>query len=69
LRGPPPTHLADEVVAESPALDAIVLGEGERALLHWKQGHRARARGDLREVLALAPGNPEAEELRAIWKG
>jgi anaerobic magnesium-protoporphyrin IX monomethyl ester cyclase len=44
-------------------------GWQKRALLHWKQGHRARARGDLREVLALAPGNPEAEELRAIWKG
>jgi tetratricopeptide (TPR) repeat protein len=41
----------------------------KRALLREKLGQRKKAMADLREVLNLAPGNPEAEELAAAWKG
>ena len=40
----------------------------KRALLRDKQGQRKQARADLREVLRLAPGNPEAEELAGMWR-
>lgn len=43
--GPHPTHLAEEVFADNPALDAIVRGEGEPILL------------GLVERLAAAPGS------------
>ena len=39
----------------------------KRALLREKQGRLDAARGDLAEVLALAPGNPEAEGLARAW--
>jgi anaerobic magnesium-protoporphyrin IX monomethyl ester cyclase len=39
----------------------------KRALLRERLGDRPGAREDLREVLALAPGNPEARELDRIW--
>ena len=41
----------------------------KRALLREKLGQRKKAREDLQEVLILAPGNPEAEELTVAWKG
>lgn len=39
----------------------------KRALLREKLGQADQARADLAEVLALAPGNPEATELAALW--
>jgi hypothetical protein len=39
----------------------------KRALLREKQGRLDPARADLAEVLALAPGNPEATELAGLW--
>ena len=41
----------------------------KRALLRERLGDRRRALQDLREVLALAPGNPEAVELDRLWRG
>jgi hypothetical protein len=41
----------------------------KRALLREKLGQRKQALEDLREVLNLAPGNPEAEEVMAAWIG
>jgi radical SAM superfamily enzyme YgiQ (UPF0313 family) len=38
-----------------------------RALLRHRTGRPREARADLREVLALAPGNPEAVRLAAAW--
>jgi radical SAM superfamily enzyme YgiQ (UPF0313 family) len=38
-----------------------------RALLLDRTGRRSEARADLREVLALAPGNPEATRLARQW--
>ena len=40
----------------------------KRALLRRKTGRRDEALADLAEVLALAPGNPEALELAAQWQ-
>ncbi len=39
----------------------------KRALLQERLGKRKEGLADLREVLALAPGNPEASRLLAIW--
>ena len=39
----------------------------KRALLRERTGAGKEARADLAEVLALAPGNPEASELAASW--
>jgi tetratricopeptide (TPR) repeat protein len=39
----------------------------KRALLRERTGSRKEAQADLAEVLALAPGNPEATELAATW--
>ncbi|WP_052572050.1 B12-binding domain-containing radical SAM protein [Geothrix fermentans] len=39
----------------------------KRALLREKLGRMDQARADLTEVLALAPGNPEATELATLW--
>ena len=39
----------------------------KRALLREKLGRLDAARADLGEVLALAPGNPEATELAGLW--
>jgi hypothetical protein len=39
----------------------------KRALLRRRQGQTGPARADLAEVLALAPGNPEATELAREW--
>ena len=49
----------------------IKRGEGgwKRALLRRRLGRLPAARADLDEVLALAPGNPEAVELAREWKG
>ena len=40
----------------------------KRALLRRAHGRPAEARADLEEVLALAPGNPEALELAREWR-
>ena len=40
----------------------------KRALLRRRQGHLGEAGADLAEVLALAPGNPEAEGLARQWQ-
>jgi radical SAM superfamily enzyme YgiQ (UPF0313 family) len=39
----------------------------KRALLRERRGHRAAALDDLAEVLRLAPGNPEALNLKLQW--
>jgi len=54
----------DEVVAKEPGNSWGFL---KRALLLHRTGRAARARADLAEVLALAPGNPEAMELAREW--
>lgn len=41
----------------------------KRALLREKRGQRKKALEDLKEVLSLAPGNPEAEEMQELWRG
>jgi len=41
----------------------------KRALLREKQGQHKKALVDLREVLLLAPGNPEAVALEEAWGG
>ena len=53
-----------EVIAQEPANPWGFL---KRALLREKLGQAAKARTDLAEVLALAPGNPEAMELATLW--
>ena len=45
--GPHPTHLAEEVFADNPALDAIVRGEGEPILLGILERLTTAPRGDL----------------------
>jgi anaerobic magnesium-protoporphyrin IX monomethyl ester cyclase len=39
----------------------------KRALLRYRTGRQREAQADLREVLTLAPGNPEAQRLAAQW--
>ena len=53
-----------ELIAREPANP---WGFMKRALLREKLGHVDKARADLAEVLALAPGNPEATELAGLW--
>lgn len=53
-----------EIIAREPG---STWGFLKRALLRQRRGQRRPAREDLAEVLRLAPGNPEAEELRAAW--
>ena len=53
-----------EIITKEPANP---WGFMKRALLCEKLGQLDRARADLAEVLALAPGNPEATELAALW--
>ncbi len=53
-----------EVVAREPG---NTWGFLKRALLRHRLGHAGEARADLLEVLALAPGNPEAEDLAREW--
>jgi len=53
-----------EIVAREPGNPWGFL---KRALLREKLGRLAEARSDLGEVLDLAPGNPEATELAALW--
>jgi tetratricopeptide (TPR) repeat protein len=54
----------DELVVREPGNP---WGFMKRALLRHRLGDPAGARDDLREVLALAPGNPEAVELESRW--
>jgi tetratricopeptide (TPR) repeat protein len=54
----------DEVVLLEPGNSWGFL---KRALLMHRTGRAAKAREDLAEVLALAPGNPEATELAREW--
>ncbi len=53
-----------EIIAQEPANP---WGFMKRALLREKLGQVAKAKTDLAEVLALAPGNPEASELATLW--
>ncbi len=53
-----------EIIAREPANP---WGFMKRALLRERLGQGAKARADLAEVLALAPGNPEATELAGLW--
>ena len=53
-----------EIIAREPANP---WGFMKRALLREKLGQADLARADLSEVLALAPGNPEAAELAGLW--
>lgn len=53
-----------EIIRQEPANP---WGFMKRALLHEKLGRVDQARMDLAEVLALAPGNPEATELAGLW--
>ncbi|MBP1772534.1 MAG: radical iron-sulfur cluster-binding oxidoreductase [Holophagaceae bacterium] len=53
-----------EIIRQEPANP---WGFMKRALLHEKLGRADQARTDLTEVLALAPGNPEATELAGLW--
>jgi Flp pilus assembly protein TadD len=53
-----------EIIRQEPANP---WGFMKRALLHEKLGRADLARMDLAEVLALAPGNPEATELAGLW--
>jgi tetratricopeptide (TPR) repeat protein len=54
-----------EVIAREPANPWGFL---KRALLRDKLWQADAARADLAEVLALAPGNPEATELAGLWR-
>jgi len=53
-----------EIIQQEPANPWGFL---KRALLREKLGRRPEALADLAEVLALAPGNPEAAELARQW--
>ncbi len=53
-----------EIIAREPANP---WGFMKRALLRQQLGQADQARSDLREVLALAPGNPEAVGLASLW--
>jgi anaerobic magnesium-protoporphyrin IX monomethyl ester cyclase len=53
-----------EIIAREPTSP---WGFMKRALLRQKLGQADRAGQDLAEVLALAPGNPEATELAGLW--
>ncbi len=53
-----------EIIAREPTNP---WGFMKRSLLQEKLGQVDRARADLAEVLALAPGNPEAMELAGLW--
>lgn len=71
--GPHPTHLADEVFEDCPALDAIVQGEGETALLGVAERLKAAPGSDLWRrtpglILREGPTLPQAplEDLDAV---
>jgi Flp pilus assembly protein TadD len=53
-----------EVIKREPA---NAWGWMKRALLYEKLERMKDAKADLAEVLALAPGNPEATELAGLW--
>ena len=54
----------DEIITQEPG---STWGFLKRALLRERMNRHAEAVADLNEVLRLAPGNPEATELRAQW--
>jgi radical SAM superfamily enzyme YgiQ (UPF0313 family) len=71
--GPHPTHLAEEVFEDCPALDAIVQGEGESVLLGILEGLRAAPGTEVwKETPGLifrggsTPPQPPLEDLDAI---